>query len=95
MVKKFIGKRVKIKASFVCIDDKLASPKALLHNVSIDGQWFRSHIWIDVAMLPIIRTAKSGDVIDGTARLCEYLGLDGDKVVKKIGVKHLKIRSIK
>ena len=93
-MEKYIGKRVKIKASFVCIDKKFATPKALFHNISVDGTYFSSHAWIDVSD-KFVTKALAGDVVEGTAMLTEYLGLDGDKVVKKIGFKKLNVREIR
>ena len=93
-MKRFIGKRVKVKASFVCIDRKFATPKALFHNISVDGTYFSSHAWINVSD-KFVTKALVGDVIEGTAMLTEYIGLDGDKVVKKLGFKNLKVREIR
>jgi hypothetical protein len=83
-----IGKKVKVKGKLICIDNKFATPKALLHNVEVDGEPFRDHTWVDIANVE--DCLKTGEVIEGTAFLVEYLGLDGDKQVKKIGLKLLR-----
>ena len=80
-----IGKKVKVKGTYICTDDKFATPKVLLHDVYLNGVWFRQHTWVDANF-----KAKEGDIIEGTAMLCEYLGLEGDKQVTKRGLKFLR-----
>ena len=67
---------------------------ALFHNVSVDGKWFSSHAWINVSD-KFVTKIVAGDVVEGTAMLTEYLGLDGDKIIKKIGFGKIRVKDIK
>ena len=87
---KFAGKTVIIKAKVTAIDYKLANPKILLKELTVDGEPFsKDHIWVD--MTKGLKNLKNGDYVTLRACLSEYIGLDGDKQVKKTGFKMLRI----
>ena len=72
---------MKIKATFAYKSSRL--DKALLNDIYVDGELFRSHSWIEFK--PFMKNLSNGDVIEFTAKYHNYVGLDkvGNYVQKK------------
>ena len=82
---KFIGKKQKLTASIGAYDHKLR--KLCLLDVTSEDGFHKDHMWVNYTKRLSFNPKTK---IKFTAMVTEYLGLDGDKQVKKVGLTNVR-----
>lgn len=90
-MKRFIGKKVWFTGEVGAYDEKMNKICIINPDTTI-GEVVKDHFWTDYDEQRM-RNLKTGMKISFTAMITEYIGLENDKYVTKIGIG--KLRNIK